>query len=208
MNLNVFVGERRVAMLTSPDGFEHVLAYLPEATSADFVSLAMPVAQGAWHWPTLHPFFQVSLPEGFLLSVLKEQLGPHLGATPLELLSVVGHNMIGRVRVSAGQTPAAEAALDDLSQLLHGEHSKAAFMVLLGQYSASGVSGVVPKFLTPRRKRSFARARSQPSVTSSRPALSTSPSLRSTSTCACRRPRDARCRWPRPGCPTMVRCWS
>jgi serine/threonine-protein kinase HipA len=155
MNLNVFVGERRVAMLTSPDGFEHVLAYLPEATSADFVSLAMPVAQGAWHWPTLHPFFQVSLPEGFLLSVLKEQLGPHLGATPLELLSVVGHNMIGRVRVSAGQTPAAEAALEDLSPLLHGEHSKAAFMELLGQYSVSGVSGVVPKFLTPQTQALF-----------------------------------------------------
>jgi len=158
MNLNVFVGERRVATLTSPDGFEHVLVYLPEATEADFVSLAMPVAQGAWRWPTLHPFFQVSLPEGFLLSVLKERLGPHLGATPLELLSVVGHNMIGRVRVSAGERPATEAALPDLAPLLHGEHSEAVFLELMAEHAVSGVSGVVPKFLTPQTQALFRKA--------------------------------------------------
>jgi len=155
MNLNVFVGERRVATLTSPDGFEHVLAYLPETPEADFVSLTMPVAQGAWRWPALHPFFQVSLPEGFLLSVLKERLGPHLGATPLELLSVVGHNMIGRVRVSAGERPAPEAALGDLAPLLHGKQSQAVFMELLAEYAVSGVSGVVPKFLTPQTRALF-----------------------------------------------------
>jgi serine/threonine-protein kinase HipA len=47
----------------------------------------------------------VSLPEGFLLSVQKEQLGPHLGARQLDLLAVVGHNLIGRLQLSAASQP-------------------------------------------------------------------------------------------------------
>ena len=43
MKLNVFVNRKRVAVLDSPDGFEHVLSYLPEATEDELVSLLMPV---------------------------------------------------------------------------------------------------------------------------------------------------------------------
>ena len=150
MKLNVFVNGRPVAVLDSPDGFAHVLTYRPEATENDFVSLLMPVQTQSWVWPTLHPFFQMNLPEGFLLNVLKEQLGPHLGAQPLELLAVVGTNTIGRVQVSASETldPMGVPALD-LAQLLHGDNSPAVFAALVREYARSGVSGVVPKFLTP-----------------------------------------------------------
>lgn len=155
MKLNVFVHDRHVAQLQSPDGFEHVLSYLPQAQATDFISLTMPVREQPWTWPALHPFFQVSLPEGFLLSVLKEQLGPHLGATPLDLLSVVGHNLIGRVSVSSGVQPQAQTALSSLTPLLHGENSQQVFLQLMAQFAASGVSGVVPKFLTPETQALF-----------------------------------------------------
>ena len=155
MRLNVFVSGRRVATLESGDGFEHQLTYLPDVNPQDFVSLTMPVQTASWTWPTLHPFFQVSLPEGFLLSVLKEQLGPHLGASALGLLSVVGHNLIGRVQVSAGAQPSQVAAVDDLKPLLHGPSSQEVFLDLMVQYAASGVSGVVPKFLTPQTQALF-----------------------------------------------------
>jgi len=117
----------------------------------------MPVQGGgeAHEWPALHPFFRVSLPEGLLLSVLKEQLGPHLGAKPIDLLSVVGHNLIGRVQVSAGEQPTAAMALADLGPLLHGAASKQVFIDLMTQHAASGVSGVVPKFLTPETQALF-----------------------------------------------------
>lgn len=157
MNLNVFVQGRRVATLSSPDGFEHHLTYLPDVPPDDFVSLQMPVRAQSWSWPALHPFFQVNLPEGFLLSLLKEQLGPHLGASPLDLLAVVGHNMVGRVQVSAGEQPAALAAALELEDLLHGESSERVFLDLLSEYSVSGVSGVVPKFLTPETRALFRR---------------------------------------------------
>lgn len=153
--LNVFVNGRHVAVLQSPAGFEHYLTYLHGTRPEDFVSLLMPVQSQSWEWPNLHPFFQVSLPEGFLLSVLKEQLGPHLGASPIDLLSVVGHNMIGRVQVSAGNSPNPQLAANELDGLLHGESSREVFLHLMGQYAASGVSGVVPKFLTPETKALF-----------------------------------------------------
>ncbi len=154
-SLNVFVNGRRVALLSSPDGFAHHLTYERDAATEDFVSLLMPVRPQSWSWPVLHPFFQVNLPEGFLLSVLKEQLGPHLGSRPLELLSVVGQNMIGRVQVSAGDTLAPGAARLKLGALLHGASSAEVFLDLLRQYAACGVSGVVPKFLTPETQALF-----------------------------------------------------
>jgi serine/threonine-protein kinase HipA len=153
--LNVFVDGHRVAELATADGFEHVLSYVADADPAHFVSLTMPVRGEPWRWPAVHPFFQVSLPEGFLLSVLKEQLGPHLGATPLDLLSVVGHNLIGRVRVSAGDAPTPGMALADLTPLLHGKHSQGVFLELMAQFATSGVSGVFPKFLTPQTQALF-----------------------------------------------------
>ena len=154
-HLNVFVNGKRVAVLSSTDGFEHHLTYDRDTVAADFVSLLMPVQAQSWVWPALHPFFQVNLPEGFLLSVLKEQLGPHLGSRPLDLLSVVGQNMIGRVQVSAGESVSAAAARLELEPLLHGAASAEVFMDLLREYAVSGVSGVVPKFLTPETRALF-----------------------------------------------------
>ena len=78
--LEVLAQGRPVATLSSDDGLAHHLTYRRDVQAEDFVSLVMPVRAESWSWPTLHPFFQVNLPEGFLLSLLQEQLGPHLGA--------------------------------------------------------------------------------------------------------------------------------
>jgi hypothetical protein len=64
---------------------------LPEAQPSDFVSLTMPVEEGQWRWPRdLHPFFRQNLPEGFLLSIIREDFGPVLDGTDLSLLAVGG----------------------------------------------------------------------------------------------------------------------
>jgi hypothetical protein len=62
-------------------------------------------------------------PEGYLLQVLQEQFGPHIGASPIALLSVIGRNTVGRVQVAAVGA------------------------ALVREHATSGVSGVVPKFL-------------------------------------------------------------
>jgi serine/threonine-protein kinase HipA len=90
----------------------------------------------------------MNLPEGYLLQVLQEQFGPHIGASPIALLSVIGRNMVGRLQVAAPGAAIDEPANPiELAALLKGDNSEEAFAELVRQHATSGVSGVVPKFL-------------------------------------------------------------
>lgn len=150
MKLHVFVHDKPVATLASIDGFRHVMAYHPEVDVGQFVSLLMPVRTESYAYPDLHPVFRMNLPEGFLLSILQEQLGPQVGASPLDLLSVVGRNAIGRIKVAApGADPTQPPVPFELADILRGDNAEAAFVDLVRRYAVSGVSGVVPKFLSP-----------------------------------------------------------
>ena len=151
MNLSVLVQGRPVAHLFR-ERDQYVLQYDPGIAPADFVSLTMPVQASPWLWPRdLHPFFRQNLPEGYLLSVLREVLGPALDGTDLSLLAVVGRNGIGRVTVTPPQMQdrAPEESLD-LTALLHEDFSSKYFDDLVRRYARSAVSGVVPKFLSPK----------------------------------------------------------
>eukprot|EP01034_Spumella_vulgaris_P022140 gene22140-28245_t len=150
MRLTVFVHDTPVATLDSPDGFGHVLSYYPTAKPEQFTSLLMPVRTQSYDYPELHPLFRMNLPEGFLLSVLQERLGPHVGSSPLNLLSVVGRNAIGRVKVAPeGADPKSPPVAFEVRHILRGDNSEQAFMGLVREFAVSGVSGVVPKFLAP-----------------------------------------------------------
>src|SRR5438067_3001987 len=92
----------------------------------------MPVRAESYVWDdTLHPIFQMNLPEGYLLRVLQEQIGPQITASPMALLSVIGRNMVGRIQVAA-----AGAKLDEptppieVAELLQGDNSEEAFAEL------------------------------------------------------------------------------
>ncbi|HEY4069154.1 MAG TPA: type II toxin-antitoxin system HipA family toxin [Burkholderiaceae bacterium] len=149
MKLHVHVHDKPVATLESPDGFKHVLSYHPNVDEAGFVSLLMPVRTESYVYPELHPNFRMNLPEGFLLSVLQEELGPHVGASPLNLLSVVGRNVIGRVKVAPANADPTQAPVPfELADILRGDNSEEAFVRLVRKHAVSGVSGVVPKFLS------------------------------------------------------------
>lgn len=150
LKLSVFVQGRLVAHLFR-ERDQYVLQYEPAVAPADFVSLTMPVQASPWTWPRdLHPFFRQNLPEGYLLSVLREVLGSALDGTDLSLLAVVGRNGIGRITVTPqpiqDRTP--EEPLD-VRALLHEDFSPKYFDDLVRRYARSAVSGVVPKFLSP-----------------------------------------------------------
>ena len=149
MKLAVYVLGRDVAVLEQAGDFKSVLTYHAGVAENDFVSLTMPVRTESYVWDDqLPPVLQINLPEGYLLQVLQEQFGPHVGSSPIALLSVVGRNMVGRLQVAAPG-----AALDEspkpveVAKLLKGDNSEAAFAELVRQHATSGVSGVVPKFL-------------------------------------------------------------
>jgi serine/threonine-protein kinase HipA len=158
MKLAVYVLGREVAILEQAGDFKSVLTYHAHATPDDFVSLTMPVRTESYVWDDqLPPVLQMNLPEGYLLQVLQEQFGPHVGASPIALLSVIGRNMVGRIQVAApGATLSEPANAIEVSALLRGDNSEEAFAELVRQHATSGVSGVVPKFLDSQNESSAA----------------------------------------------------
>jgi serine/threonine-protein kinase HipA len=149
VKLSVYLLGRDVATL-EPDGdFRSVLTYRPDVVPDDFVSLTMPVRTESYVWDdVLHPIFQMNLPEGYLLQVLQEQLGPQVTGSPMALLSVIGRNMVGRIQVAVPGANLAESTQPiELAALLQGDNSEDAFAELVRQHATSGVSGIVPKFL-------------------------------------------------------------
>ena len=149
MKLSAYVLGRDVATLASDGDFRCVLTYHAQAAAGDFVSLTMPVRTESYVWDdTLHPVFQMNLPEGYLLQVLQEQFGPQVTGSPMALLSVIGRNMVGRLQVAAAGANLNEPTSPvEVAELLQGDNSEQAFAALVRQHAASGVSGVVPKFL-------------------------------------------------------------
>jgi serine/threonine-protein kinase HipA len=149
VSLSVHVLGREVATLEAIGDFKSAMTYHDGIAAEDFVSLTMRVRRDPYLWDdVLHPIFQMNLPEGYLLQALQEQFGPHIGASPMALLSVIGRNMIGRIQVAASGANLEEpAAPIDVAGLLQGDNSEEAFADLVRQHVTSGVSGVVPKFL-------------------------------------------------------------
>jgi serine/threonine-protein kinase HipA len=149
VKLAVSVLGREVALIEQQGDFRSVLSYAAHAAADDFVSLTMPVRTESYVWDDpLPPVLQMNLPEGYLLQVLQEQFGPHIGASPIALLAVIGRNMVGRLQVAAPGAQLVEPPRAvEVSRILKGDNSEQAFAELVRQHATSGVSGVVPKFL-------------------------------------------------------------
>lgn len=149
MSMAVYVCGREVATLDAIGDFKSSMTYRADVAAEDFVSLTMRVQPNPYLWDdVLHPIFQMNLPEGYLLQVLQEQFGPHIGASPMALLSVIGRNMIGRIQVATSGANLEEPPKPvDVAALLQGDNSEEAFNELVRKHATSGVSGVVPKFL-------------------------------------------------------------
>jgi serine/threonine-protein kinase HipA len=149
MKLNVHVLGQHVGVLEQVGDFKSVMAYLPDVAPENLVSLTMPVRTESYPWDDqLHPIFRMNLPEGYLLQVLQEEFGPHIGASPVALLSVIGRNMVGRLKVAPPGAALDEPAKPiEVAALLKGDNSEEAFSQLVREHAKSGVSGVLPKFL-------------------------------------------------------------
>jgi len=123
-------------VLESAGDFRSVLTYHASTPSDAFVSLTMPVRTESYVWDdTLHPVFQMNLPEGYLLQVLQEQLGPSNHGEPDGApFRHRTENMVGRIQVAA-----AGAKLDEptqpveVAELLQGDNSEEAFAELVRQ---------------------------------------------------------------------------
>jgi serine/threonine-protein kinase HipA len=150
MKLDVQVSGRTTAQLYR-ERDEYVLKYLPGVDSNDFVSLTMPVREEPWRWPRdLHPFFRQNLPEGYLLSIIREEFGSLLDGTDLSLLAVVGGVGIGRVTVTPeGGQPGTDMEPLQIENLLKADNTTEHFASLVRRYARASISGMMPKFIAP-----------------------------------------------------------
>lgn len=145
--LDVYVSGRLVGTLADEAG-RYVFTYLPDVPPEHLVSLLMPVRSASYDWNTLHPFFQMNLPEGFKKDVMIRRVGPHADVSDSGLLALTGANTIGRVQVvPRGTTPAVTASQPDMAGLLASADSRENLLRLLEGGIAEGVSGVMPKAL-------------------------------------------------------------
>jgi len=133
---------------------QYVFTYAPGTAPAAAVSLLMPPRAAQYAQKTLHPIFQMNLPEGYVLEQLRQRFAKVTPFDPLLLLALTGQEAaIGRVRVSLPEPlgpTASPARGEHLDTLLSWSGAESIFEALAERYLLrSGVSGVQPKLLVP-----------------------------------------------------------
>jgi serine/threonine-protein kinase HipA len=150
--LDAYAGERLAGTLArsqiQEDAF--LFGYAPDCRDQDAVSLTMPVVRDQYDSMTgLLPIFEMSLPEGALLERLRIQFAkliPYFDS--LDLLAIVGHSQIGRLRYAASGAAPVAIPEQNLSELLTYAGAEDLFADLLRRYAEhSGISGIQPKVL-------------------------------------------------------------
>lgn len=151
--LDVHVASQKVGRVFKPESepdkfhFGYEDACPPEMA----VSLSMPVVRE--HYASanksLHPVFDMNLPEGALAERLRLEFSkviPRYDA--LALLQIVGRSQIGRLRFALPGDSAVDVPGENLNDLLAHDGAEGLFESLLNRYAVhSGVSGAMPKVL-------------------------------------------------------------
>lgn len=138
-------------------GEDYLYRYQEDATAQASVSLLMPVRAEEYRHRSLHPIFQMNLPEGFVLEQLRNRLAKIVTVDPMLLLALSGSSSpIGRVMVSSKAVDALLArqhfAGERLEEILTWDGTEDIFTGLVDKYILrAGISGVQPKVLVPEQ---------------------------------------------------------
>ena len=123
---------------------EYIFSYKTE-DKYDFISLTMPVRAKSWNSKNLHPLFEMHLPEGYLLSIIKKHFSKFTKTDDFGLLKLMSPSIKGRV--SYEQDLKIELKPLILDDLLHSSNEKL-FDELVFRFALnSPISGVQPKVL-------------------------------------------------------------
>lgn len=124
--------------------------YHESCPPSDAVSLTMPVVRDPYDsMSTVHPVFEMNLPEGALLEKLRALFAKVIpNFDSLALLAVVGASQVGRLRYAAPNAEPTEIPAIDLDEVLTYGGTQPLFDELLDRYATySGISGMQPKVL-------------------------------------------------------------
>jgi HipA-like protein len=117
-----------------------LFTYAGGCRAEDAVSLTMPIIRDPYDaMGTVHPIFEMNLPEGALLEKLRTRFAKTVpDFDSLALLAIVGRSQIGRLRYAlAGETPE-EVPAEDLAQILAYRGAHDLFADLLCRESRIG----------------------------------------------------------------------
>lgn len=150
MKLDVYSNDTRIGTLEQLDVTSYVFTYEQGVDDDRAVSLLMrPSVKREWEHRSLHPVFQVSLPEGSLRQIITRSFAKqfdHFGET--ELLGVIGSHLVGRIKVCpSGSTPSKESPSQDFQELLRETDEEMLEHYLQVHAEFSGVSGGFGKYL-------------------------------------------------------------
>ena len=141
--LIVKVDSKTSGVLSSEEN-EYIFSYKTE-DKKDFISLTMPVRAKSWNSKNLHPLFEMHLPEGYLLSIIKKHFSKFTKTDDFGLLKLMSPSIKGRV--SYEQDLKVELKPLVLDDLLHSSNEKL-FDELVSRFALnSPISGVQPKVL-------------------------------------------------------------
>jgi serine/threonine-protein kinase HipA len=150
--LDVLASGRMAGLLDRSDleADSFLFTYRGDCRAEDAVSLTMPLIRDPYDsMGTVHPIFEMNLPEGALLEKLRMRFAKTVpDFDSLALLAIVGRSQIGRLRYAlTGESPE-DVPAEDLAQLLAYRGAHDLFADLLERYAtASGISGMQPKVL-------------------------------------------------------------
>lgn len=141
--LSVWVANQKVGELYREQN-EIVFRYTTEDETR-FVSLTMPVRAKSYALSYLMPIFEMHLPEGYLLSVIKKHFSKLATTDDFGLLSILAPSISGRVHYALDRVQKDEPLT--LDALLHNP-SAHLFQSLVARFALSSpLSGVQPKVL-------------------------------------------------------------
>ena len=136
--------DSKISGVLSFEENEYIFSYKIE-DKKDFISLTMPVRAKSWNSKNLHPLFEMHLPEGYLLSIIKKHFSKFTKTDDFGLLKLMSPSIKGRV--SYEQDLKIELKPLVLDDLLHSSNEKL-FDELVSRFALnSPISGVQPKVL-------------------------------------------------------------
>jgi serine/threonine-protein kinase HipA len=123
---------------------EYVFSYQSQNRD-DFISLTMPLREKSYVHAKLHPIFEMHLPEGYLLSIIKKHFAKLVKTDDFGLLNLMAPSINGRVTY---ESPRQIRQYDlSLENLIHPKSEKL-FDELVERFALnSPLSGVQPKVL-------------------------------------------------------------
>lgn len=140
--LRVWVNSKPSGILSRERG-EYVFNY-SSLSASDAVSLTMPVRPKSYVSESLFPIFEMHLPEGYLLSVIKKHFSKLRSTDDFGLLTLLSDKVTGRLAYAEEIASESTLMLDDV---LHSSE-KNLFASLVRRFALSSpVSGVQPKVL-------------------------------------------------------------